>query len=1058
MTKGNLMNTRTTMKTVTSARTRLAIVVGAILLANALPQEAAAQSVNAALRGKAPAGTSVTATNAETGLTRGTTASSDGNYSLVGLPPGTYQVSAGPGTERTVTLIVASTATLNFEGSQVTGLGEVVVSGNRLAEVKTSEVGGTVSIRQIESTPQITRNFLEFADAVPGMKFEVDAKGNTQIRSGTLNTGATNVYIDGVGQKNYVRPSGITGQAGADPCGTCGANQITVGDPGNPFPQLAIAEYKVITSNYKAEYDQVSGAAITAVTRSGTNEFEASAFMTYTDADLREKTPAEEAAGTDKQGGDSKEYGLSIGGPIIKDRLHFFLTYEGKEFTTPNTILPPPIQGPDGTPLDYTTGLTPELRENYGPVANPFDEDLFFAKLDWQISASDSIELSGRSRQQTQQAGASGVFAESAAFTYVNDDERATLRWEHAADSFFNDAAVTYEDTNDSPEKAGNLPGRQYVALNAFEDGFNPILQVDGVDPRTYFLSTQSGWGIQDDITFTAFEWKGEHTLKAGVKYKDIELAVRDASTEALYSYWVSPDPADGGVEATPFQVTFGAQADPNINTTSVSKNRQYGIYFQDDWVVNNRLTFNIGVRYDYEETPTYTDYVTPQRFIDAIFALDTNGCAPDIQDDPTQCGYNFSGGYHGSQPGQTYADSLANAGIDINDYISNGSNRSDPSDNIAPRFGFSFDLQGDQAHVVFGGAARSYDRNTFSILQHETNKATLYTPTVSFWNDSDAVNNSCPSNTLNDPFCIPWDDAYLTPEGLATIAPGNFGEMHFMNNNLETPYSDQFTVGMRNIVGDWNTSAAFAYITSYDGVIGSSGNVFGDGTWYWYDSFAYAPSSAPIPNAGGGGLFLFDNAKATRTKQVLLSADKPYSAESGWSASIAYTYSDAKDRLEFNGDYQFDYFSNYDAPYVLSPEVAKHRLVAVGNVDVPWGITLGAKMVVETPKPLQCVCTFDTEVAPPDGYNYNYKKTAKFVEDTIGFFTLDLQATKTFQFGEAAALQLRVDVLNVTDRENYAQIFQTDFSEDPALPFYFKDGDLAGVPRTIKFSVNLQF
>ena len=130
---------------------------------------------------------------------------------LVGLPPGTYQVDAGPGTERTVTLIVSSTSTLNFEGGeQVTALGEVQVSGNRLAEVRTSEVGGNVSLRQIESTPQITRNFLEFADAVPGMKFEVDAKGNTQIRSGTLNTGATNVYIDGVGQKNYVRPSGIT--------------------------------------------------------------------------------------------------------------------------------------------------------------------------------------------------------------------------------------------------------------------------------------------------------------------------------------------------------------------------------------------------------------------------------------------------------------------------------------------------------------------------------------------------------------------------------------------------------------------------------------------------------------------------------------------------------------------------------------------------------------------------------------------------------------------------------------------------------------------------------
>ena len=97
------------------------------------------------------------------------------------------------------------------------------------------------------------------------------------------------------------------------------------------------------------------------------------------------------------------------------------------------------------------------------------------------------------------------------------------------------------------------------------------------------------------------------------------------------------------------------------------------------------------------------------------------------------------------AQPGQTYAQSLANGGININDYISTGNNRSNPSDQIAPRFGFSYDLNADQAHVIFGGAARSYDRNTFSILQHETNKATLYAPTIHFWNDSDPVLNFCP-------------------------------------------------------------------------------------------------------------------------------------------------------------------------------------------------------------------------------------------------------------------------------------------------------------------------
>src|SRR5262245_43998706 len=287
------MNTPTTMRTVARSAWRFAILAGAMLVVTALPREAWAQSEAATLRGKAPASSEITARNLSTGYERRVQAGSDGTYVLVGLPPGTYQVDAGPGTQRNVTLTVASTATLDFEAAAPGAAPpeEVVVTAARLTEVKTSEVGGGISLRQIESTPQITRNFLEFADAVPGLQFHVDAKGNTQIRSGTLNTGTTNVYIDGVGQKNYSRPSGITGQAGTSPDPRSGANQNTVGDPGNPFPQLAIAEYKVITSNYKAEYDQVSGAAITAVTRSGTNELEAGAFYTHTEADWRAETP-----------------------------------------------------------------------------------------------------------------------------------------------------------------------------------------------------------------------------------------------------------------------------------------------------------------------------------------------------------------------------------------------------------------------------------------------------------------------------------------------------------------------------------------------------------------------------------------------------------------------------------------------------------------------------------------------------------------------------------------------------------------------------------------------
>ena len=369
---------------------------------------------------------------------------------LVGLPPGTYQVDAGPGTQRNVTLGVASTATLDFEGAaQATAAPEeIVVQATRLNEVKTSEVGGGIS-HASDRSPRRRSRAISSSSPTPcrACSFRSTPRAIRRSAAGRSTPGTTNVYIDGVGQKNYVRPSGVTGQGGADTDPRSGANQNTVGDPGNPFPQLAIAEYKVITSNYKAEYDQVSGAAITAVTKSGTNEFEAGAFYTYTEADFRAETPAEKAAGTGKQGGDSKEYGFSLGGPIIQDKMHFFFTYEAKEFTTPNAVRAPQLFDQDGNELDWVGGLTPELRENYGPVANPFDEDLYFAKLDWEISDSDRIELSAKIRQQTQQSGAAGVVAESAAFTYINDDDRYALRWAHAGERYFNEATVTYEDT-----------------------------------------------------------------------------------------------------------------------------------------------------------------------------------------------------------------------------------------------------------------------------------------------------------------------------------------------------------------------------------------------------------------------------------------------------------------------------------------------------------------------------------------------------------------------------------------------------------------------------------
>ena len=175
-----------------------------------------------------------------------------------------------------------------------------------------------------------------------------------------------NLYIDGVGQKGYVR-SGVSGQAGDT--------------QGNPFPQLAIGEYKVITSNYKAEYDQISSAAITAISRSGTNEFDGQAFGTYSADNWRAMTPAERTTGI-KTESETKEYGFPSADPIIGDKMHFFLAYEAQAL---------PDAGHRGYWRQHSAGHRGAvaagcLMHNLGPATIGFDEDLYFAKLDWEFS------------------------------------------------------------------------------------------------------------------------------------------------------------------------------------------------------------------------------------------------------------------------------------------------------------------------------------------------------------------------------------------------------------------------------------------------------------------------------------------------------------------------------------------------------------------------------------------------------------------------------------------------------------------------------------------------
>jgi hypothetical protein len=966
-----------------------------------------AASADANLRGHAAPGAVVTAKEIATGAVRRTKADTDGSYALVGLPPGTYAVDAGPGTEQTVTLSVASTATLDLLGSaasaaNATNLNSVTVTATTLQEVKTSEVGTQVSLHQINTTPEASRNFLEFADTVPGMVFTRDANGNTSLRSGAQASSAINVYIDGVGQKNYVLPGGVTGQ---------NASQ------GNPFPQLAIGEYKVITSNYKAEYDQISSAAVIADTKSGTNKFHGDVFGDFTNTAMRAETPSEQAAHR-KTPSHEKDYGFDLGGPIVQDVAHFYIAYEGKEFNTPTTVVP----GVTGV----TDLLPASVQSQLGPASLPFKENDWFGKIDYEPSDNDRIEVSGKYRDESSISGIGGVTTPSAALNTANTDKRFDIRWDHSTDSWFNRLQATYEDAFFTPTPVFTGIGSQYTLTGAQQN--TTILQT-GNSPLAQQNKGQKGPALQDDLTFNDFEWHGDHVIKMGVKYKAVKLTAQDAGdSNALFNYAVTP----AGTETIPYQVQFGSPA-PGTSPVANSSDKQFGTYIQDDWAVNDKLTLNLGVRWDYEETPSYLNYVTPANVIAAFNSQDPNAPA-----------------------GQTYAQTLAKGGVNVNDYISTGHNRKAPKNEFQPRFGFSYDLNGDQNHVIFGGIGRSYDRDLYESLQVEQTKSVLSQPTINF-NTPDVP---C---VVGQNSCYAWDPAYLSIPTLQALVAGSTSgkEVDLVNNHLKAPYSDQFSIGMRNKVGEWNTSATLAIVRSYDGLVYTLGNRYPNGDFWEHGS---QPWGNGVP--GFGSLIIGNNGLETRTTQLLLSAEKPYTKESHWGATIAYTYTHSRQNNDNNDptdQYAFDEETIGAYPFT-GAAVAKHRLVMTGTMDAPWGFVLGAKLTLSTPIPdlnLACIGAntpsgcLPVSIAPPG--NGRFILGGKI----FGYRDIDFQATKNFKIYHQLNAYVRFDLINAFNWNNYVNYLEN-FGANGVLNktpvIYNPTGDITGYPRTLRLSMGINF
>jgi hypothetical protein len=978
-----------------SSRLRRRTLATAVFLALA-GNAAQAQLSTSTIKGQiaaAQAGTTVTAVNVGNGNTYRTTTLADGSYVLSGLAPGAYEIRVGDRKAEPVTVQVGETASVDLTVAAAAAQTITITGTAQRQGVRDSQVGTNVSRRLIENLPQNTRNFLSSADLAPGVAFSSDDAGNTSLQSGSQNFNAINVYVDGVGQKNNILKGGLTGQDSSR---------------GNPFPQSAIAEYKVITQNYKAEFDQVSSAAITAITKSGTNEFHGDAYIDRTGTNWRAKTVFEkerEADGVDLPSSAKYEGGFSLGGPIKQDALHFFVAYDGKKIDDSRQVVPKNLDR-------FTTdaGLVGSLRARQGSTVNPFTQHLLFAKADAQLDAERNLSVSLRVRKEADTLPENRELSlPGNDFDRSNDETRLDALHQWTLGAWQLDTRAGYEKYQWNPKSVATQPLLKYRVANNSAQLLTNSADVawDGGSPNAQNRQ-QKGFSLSQEATWTGL---AGHVIKGGVKFKDIEYDLSGTSrsvpvVETLIDLDSGQPYFDGTACTGSNAINSGEQSDQCRIERALApvtvgfKNKQLGVYLQDDWAVTKQLELNLGLRWDYESNMLNNNYVTPADRIDALFAPDTR---------------SFTG--QSADPGQTYAQSLAKGGIDVTDYIADGRSRKAFKKAFAPRLGASYDLFSDKATVLFAGYGRSYDRTIAN-------------------NALDELQKNAATN----------------------------GEIWLLNKNFKMPYADQFALGVRQAVGEWNTEATLSRIEAKNQLIWFSGNRDLNGGFFFQsplDPLFGGP-------AGYGSLLLGDFVGRTNTNALLLRAEKPFTTASGWSATFAYTYSQARTtHREWNNEiFDFTYGKPGQGGWKPSTLVDKHRLVMAAVADglLPWGLTLSGKVTLASGLPRRLTVCPGGFPDPATGR----VGTCNTVEGySPSFRQVDLSVSKQLAFG-AHKFSLRADVLNLFNVTNYDG-FDDFVGAPPAAgnPTNRLGGDnvnldkpnsIRGDPRTLRLAVIYRF
>ncbi|PYQ16731.1 MAG: hypothetical protein DMF80_03835 [Acidobacteria bacterium] len=628
--------------------------IAAMLMAAALP--AAAQQGAAEIRGRVLDAqerllprTAVVLRNQDTGMFRQAVSTADGTYFLSEVTPGLYELAAELAgfkryARRGVRLEVGKTATVDIR-LEMGGLDEqlTVIAESPIVDVTSKEVGGNIASGELTDLPSINRSFIGFVGLLPGV---------VPITN-TGSFGADSVVANGQDYRN----NNFMLDGGND-------NDDVAGQWAGPqarMPLEAIQEFQVLTSQFDAEFSRTTGAVVNAVTKQGTNAFHGSAFAFLQDASLTRKDFFAKQDKLPKPDTTFQQYGFTLGGPVVKDKAHFFASVERLIIDDARTI---------NIPARPDLDATPTTRNRVWNTLVRFDHQIG-AGHTWNVRWLREHAL------QFNQLGAARTLA--AAGEEDDLDQTVVAAFNSSlGNTRFNTLRLAF--TQEDLVMAN--PG--FIANGHRQDLLPPTLRY-----LTYVDQQSPGAQMRVDDAYQAedtFAWfvpgkRGDHNVRLGVQYQYVaaDVAVHGNLNGTFVFRTDGPfDAADPRTYPERLNIRVPGPSDLSLST------HYLGAFVQDKWKVDRRLTLSLGLRYDLEVIPLREE--DNPRFPDpAHYPVDGNNLAPRVgfAFDPRGDGRMVVRGGYGRFFDKTHLDIISAAvttGVFSDSFVANfPANAADP-------------------------------------------------------------------------------------------------------------------------------------------------------------------------------------------------------------------------------------------------------------------------------------------------------------------------------------------------------------------------------------------